>query len=205
MIMQWLHDFVSNTLLTLMPFWRDTIIFILSYAEGLPVIGSFVPGGTVAILIGSLAKESFISPWWAIHLIAIGSFLGDITGFFFGKQLKKIKRIKNFLEQEHHVAKWEFFDRHMALLIIFGKLLPVVRSMPSLFAGARGISKKKYVFYVLVGSYVWAVTGVFGGTLLVTLFGEKAIPIIIISVVAVVCSVWLYGVFRKIIKKYRSN
>lgn len=195
------HDIIANTLFSLSPLVRDILIFVMSYAEGLPVIGTIVPGGTVAIIIGSLAEEGFIKPWVAINLIAVGSFLGDVTGFVFGKYLRKFKVVKKFLENEHHEKKWDVFDRHIALVIIFGKLIPVVRSTPSLFAGARNINKKKYLLYVLIGSYLWSVVGIFGGKALAQVFGKNAIPIIIAFVIAVAVGLWARSVIVKRNKK----
>jgi len=190
-----LHDIVADTLFGLTPLVRDILIFVVSYAEGLPVIGSIVPGGTVAIIIGSLAQEGFIRPWVAINLIAIGSFLGDVTGFVFGKYLRRFTIVKKFLESEQHEKKWDIFDRHVALVIIFGKLIPVIRSTPSLFAGARNINKKKYLAYVLVGSYLWAVVGIYGGKALAQALGDRAIPVIILSVLAIAVALWLRARF----------
>lgn len=189
--MDWLHDIIVNNLGTLLPATRNLVIFVLSYAEGLPVIGSFVPGGTVAIMIGSLSAEGFISPLLAINLIAAGSFLGDITGFIFGKTLRKIPAVRRMVESQKHQKNWDIFDRHIALVIIFGKLLPVVRSTPSLFAGARNISKWKYILYVLIGSYLWSIAGIYGGSLLTKVLGERAIPIILITVIGIFVITWL--------------
>jgi membrane protein DedA with SNARE-associated domain len=202
--MDWLHDIIVNNIGTLLPATRNLVIFVLSYAEGLPVIGSFVPGGTVAIMIGSLSAEGFISPLLAINLIAAGSFLGDITGFLFGKTLRKIPAVRRMVESQKHEKNWDIFDRHIALVIIFGKLLPVVRSTPSLFAGARNISKWKYIFYVLIGSYLWSIAGIYGGSFLTKILGEKAIPVIIICVIGLFLGTWGVSKIRKLYKSRKS-
>lgn len=178
-MMQAIHDFVSHALFTLSPLLRDILIFIVSYLEGLPVIGSILPGGTVALVVGSLTQEGYLAPLLAVNLIALGSFLGDITGFYVGPKLLTYPWFKKFVQKEEHQKHWDLFDRHIALVIIFGKLLPVVRSTPSLFAGARNISKLRYFFYVLVGSYVWSFAGVYGGNILAKTIGAAAIPVII--------------------------
>jgi len=188
--MNYLHDFVTNVLFVLPPLTRDILIFLFSYAEGLPIIGTIVPGGTIALLIGTLTRDNFISPIVAINLIAIGSFLGDITGFLLGKHIRKIRWVRTMMENQKHQKHWDAFDRHIALVVIFGKLLPVIRSTPSLFAGARNISKWKYMIYVAIGSYLWAFVGIYGGSALAKILGTAAIPLIIGVLVMTTVTTW---------------
>lgn len=199
--MQSFHDIFSSILFGLGPVGRDIFIFLLGYVEGLPIIGSLVPGGTMAILIGSLSKEGFISPLLAINLIAIGSFFGDLTGFVFGKQLRKLNYVKKIIENEKHKKHWDLFDRHIALVIIIGKVLPVIRSTPSLLAGVRKIPIQKYAIYTLVGSYLWAFVGIFSGSALAKILGDMAIPIIVITVAALTLGSFGYNQYKKFKKK----
>lgn len=177
--MEFLHDSLITLFFELSPFMRHIFILLLAFGEGLPVIGSFLPGGTIAILIGSLSEENFINPWTAVHLIAFGSIVGDLIGFFFGRKMLHIKWIHNLVYHEKNIKKWDLFDRHAALVIILGKILPVVRSTPSLFAGARKMNPFRYTVYVIIGSYIWAMAGIFGGKYLQQLLGDATILIII--------------------------
>lgn len=176
--MESLNDQLYTLFLELPNLLRYLLIFGFAFGEGLPIIGSFLPGGTVAIIIGALSKEGFVNPWLAIHIIAIGSLLGDLIGFFAGKKLLHIKKIHNFVYSEKQAKNWDIFDRHAALVIILGKLLPLIRSTPALFAGARNMNIIKYISYVLIGSYIWAIAGIFGGQYLSQIFGGSLITLI---------------------------
>ena len=145
----------------------------------------------VAIILGTISHEGFMSPLTAINIIALGSFLGDYTGFLFGKFLKKLPRIQKLMSIERHQKKWDLFDRHIALVIIFGKLLPVVRSAPSLFAGTRNISRWKYAIYTLVGSYLWAIVGIIGGRFIGKVLGKHAIPFVVIGIIIMFFITWV--------------
>lgn len=177
--MEAVSAFITTIFFALSPALRLVMIFLFSYGEGLPVIGSILPGGTVALLVGSLSAQGYIVPGTAAVIIAFGSFLGDITGFFIGKKLKNYRWLQKLVANEKHEAKWDVFDRHLALIIIFGKLVPVVRSTPSFFAGARNIKTQKYFLFSFLGSLLWAFVGVYGGNLLAHVAGNAAIPIII--------------------------
>lgn len=195
--MQQFHDIFSAILFSLGPIAREIFIFFLGYVEGLPIIGSIVPGGTMAILIGTLSRDGYINIFLAINLLALGSFLGDLTGFVFGKQLRKLDYVKKVIESEKNKKHWELFDRHVALVIIIGKVLPVVRSTPSLFAGMRKIPIYKYAVYTLIGSYLWAVVGMFAGNFLGNILGDYAIPIIILTVLILVFGSFGYNKIKK--------
>ena len=181
--MEAMHNTLIELFFNLTPVTRDVFIFVLAFGEGLPVIGTLLPGGTIAILIGSLSEEGFINAWKAIHLIAIGSLLGDLIGFFIGRKLLHLKWVQKIVYSEKHVKKWDLFDRHAALIIVLGKIVPVIRSTPSLFAGARKMNIFKYSFYVLIGSYLWAVIGIFGGKYLQQLFGDFSIILIVLILI----------------------
>lgn len=177
--MEALNETIIEFFLSLQDTMRYVFIFIMAFGEGLPVIGSFLPGGTIALLIGSLSEEGFINPWLAVHIIAIGSLVGDLIGFFFGRYLLHVPWVNKMVYHEKHQKKWDLFDRHAAIVIIFGKILPVIRSVPSLFAGARKMNVFRYIIFVLIGSYLWALGGIFGGKYLTQLFGKNTILVIL--------------------------
>ncbi|HEY0979887.1 MAG TPA: DedA family protein [Candidatus Paceibacterota bacterium] len=170
---------ITELFFALTPLLRGVLIFLFAYGEGLPVIGSILPGGTIALLVGSLSVAGFIAPWSAVLIITIGSFLGDMTGFFIGKKFKHWKWVQRLVVQSKHQKSWDLFDRHLALIVIFGKLIPVVRSTPSFFAGARNVKVRTYIGLSFVGSMLWAVVGIYGGNALARVAPSAAIPVIV--------------------------
>jgi membrane-associated protein len=165
--------------LELSPLYKNIFIFLFAFGEGLPIVGTFLPGGTIAIFIGALSEEGFINPWKAIHIIALGSLLGDLIGFFVGRKLLRFSWVKNIIYSKKQAKNWDLFDRHAALVIIIGKLVPLVRSTPALFAGARKMNIFKYIGYVLIGSYIWGIAGIFGGKYLAQIFGKYLLVVIV--------------------------
>jgi membrane-associated protein len=196
-----LHDLFVSLFFELGPGARHVFTFVLAFGEGVPILGSFLPGGTIALLIGSLTEEAFIRPWVAVNLIAIGSLLGDLLGFFFGKKMLHWNWVRNFVNKEKHAKAWDLFDRHAAMVIIFSKSIPIIRSTPALFAGIRDMKTSRYILYALAGSYIWALSGIFGGKYLAQIFGDKAVVVIVgILVVSLVV-----GVGSSLIKKKESE
>ncbi len=182
-------------------FFRYFIMFLMAFIEGVPILGTLFPGGTMPIIVGSLSLEGFVSSFWAILFITIGSFSGDMLGFYLGRHFCNHKWIKSILENEKHQSTWDLFDRHFALVVIFGKSIPVIRSTPSLFASARGVVLKKYVMYSLAGSLLWAVVGMYGGKIIGHLLGANTAVLFLIGLI--ICS-GLYVLIKKIISHFKN-
>ncbi len=177
------------------------VLFLFSFAEGLPIIGSILPGGTIAIFAGTLVQKGLLSHIITSLVIGVSSFLGDMTGFFIGKKFKHLRWIKSIVENEKHQKNWDLFDRHILIITIFGKLIPVVRSTPSILAAVRGIKTRKYILYSFIGSMLWAWVGVYAGELIEDFFGDKAITVIFLIVVGSI----LFVTGRILYKKYIKN
>ncbi len=177
-----------------LPVWAvNFFILLLAYIESLPIITIFFPGMMVALIIGSFTQTGEISPFLAINLIALGSFLGDVTSLYLGPKLLKIPWFKKFIEKEKYQKHWALFDKHIAWILILSKVLPFIRSTPSLFAGARNISKTKYFLYTLIGSYLWSALAILGGSFLGKIFGALVIPVIILVFVLIGIITYLYN------------
>lgn len=181
--------YVIENLNNISPVLQILWMSFFAYAEGLPGIGSILPGGTIALLAGSLSTSGSFSTLVAFLFIGLSNFLGDMTGFLLGKRFRNHRFIKNLVEKASHQKNWDLFDRHIAIISIFGKLIPLVRSAPSIFAAFRGIKTRRYIIYSFIGSFLWAFAGVYFGNFLAQVFGSNAIIIIfgilIISVIMV--------------------
>ena len=169
--MQEISLFVVDYLNSISPFYQTLWISFFSFLEGLPVVGSIVPGGTIALLAGSLSVQGNLAPFVTFLFIGFFNFVGDISGFLLSKKFKHKKFIKKIVEKEEHQKNWDLFDKHIALI-------PVIRSTPSMFAGFRGIKTRKYLLYSFTGSFLWAFAGVYLGNFLAKVFGDNAILII---------------------------
>lgn len=174
------------------------ILSLFSFAEGLPVIGSVLPGGTIAMLAGGLSSQGvLISPFVVAVVVGTAGFFGDMVGFFLGRKFRNISWISNLVTHEKYKKSWDLFDRHLAIVTIFGKLLPVVRSTPSLFAALKGVRTRRYMVYSLIGSYLWGFAGVYAGNIFTQYFGPKFIGIILVVLVG---SIFIISV-RALIKR----
>lgn len=188
-----LFDFFSSVA----PSVRIIAVFLFALIEGMPILGSLFPGGTIALLVGALSHSGFIAPVFAIVLITVGNFMGDMIGFLVGRTLGHTRWVQKLLYRESHQKHWERFDRHIIPIILLSRILPLVRSLPALFAGARGIPPHKYTLLSFGGAILWAITGIYGGNLIARVAGTMALPIIL--------GILIVSIIVTIVMQYRKN
>ena len=189
-------DFIS----TLPFFLKYFLVFFFAFVEGIPIIGSFSPGGSIVILSGSIAKIQNLSFSLILIFVVIGGFLGDMIGFFIGRKLKHKKWVQKLINHKNHQSYWDAFDRHIFLISVFGKLLPIIRSVPAVIYGARNHNKKKYIIYSFLGSIVWAFGAVYLGKVLANIFKEN-ILYIAFFIIGFIVLIFLIKIIIKIFKK----
>jgi membrane-associated protein len=177
------------------------LIGFFSFTEGLPIIGSILPGGTIALFAGSLSATGVLPPLITSLIVSSMSFFGEMTGFFIMRKYRHAPWIQRMVTHEKYQKSWDLFDRHLAIIAIFGKLIPFVRSTPSLFAAAKGVRMKRYVYYSAAGSILWGFMGVYGGNALTVVFGKKILVVLAIVLLVSLGIGFIRLLFHKLKKK----
>ena len=62
------------------------ILFLITILEGIPAIGSLVPGHTAVILSGFLSRLHILNIGIVIPVVVVAAMIGDYTGYFLGKK-----------------------------------------------------------------------------------------------------------------------
>ena len=149
-------------------------------------------------------KLSFLGVWIAG---TIGSVLGAVVLYYIGIALGDTV-VRRFLRR---YGKWitvseadydralKFFEKYGTGIVFFGRLLPLVRSIISLPAGAQKMPLPKFLLYTTLGSAIWSGLLGYAGLLLgenwedVTLFIEQyqELTVIALAVVLIIIMVWM--------------
>lgn len=160
------------------------VLFIVFSETGL-LAGFFLPGDSLLFLAGIYSQtlmiqcstnNDFLNVTLLATLIAIMAILGNITGYWFGAKSGKYlyKRKDNmFFKQKYLHQSKGFFDKYGSKAIVFARFLPILRTFAPVVAGLVEMDKKKFMFYNILGSFIWAFTMVFAGHYLHKLFLEK--------------------------------
>lgn len=160
------------------------VLFIVFSETGL-LAGFFLPGDSLLFLAGIYSEtlmiqcstnNDFLNVTLLATLIAVMAILGNITGYWFGAKSGKYlyKREDNmFFKQKYLHQSKDFFDKYGSKAIVFARFLPILRTFAPVVAGLVAMDKKKFMFYNILGSFIWAFTMVFAGHYLHKLFLEK--------------------------------
>ncbi|MDD5377425.1 MAG: DedA family protein [Candidatus Gracilibacteria bacterium] len=144
--------------------WGYWIIFLVSILEASPFFGSFVPGHTIVIFGGFLAKLSVLNLGSVLVASSLGAILGDFLGYWLGRRYGHdfiTKYGKYFLFKEEYFGKTKkLIVGHTGKTLIIGRLNPITRAFAPFVAGSSGIHLLKFSFYNIVGGLIWAVSSV---------------------------------------------
>ena len=127
-----------------------------------------IPSELVLLLTGFNVSESRFGFVGAVLAATAGSVVGAYFLYGIGRLLSE-ERLERFLatvgkvvglkrKDVHKGFVW--FERHGTAVVLFGRLIPVVRSVVSIPAGAEKMSLGRFTLLTAAGSLVWNIVWV---------------------------------------------
>lgn len=152
------------------------VVLFIVFAETGLFAGFFLPGDSLLFLAGiyssALMQElftiesDFTNVALLSTLVALAGILGNMFGYWFGSKSGNYLYTKkdNFIFKKKYLYESKvFFERHGGRAIIFARFLPIVRTFAPIIAGIVHMDFKKFMFYNIVSSFLWATTLIFAG------------------------------------------
>lgn len=158
------------------------VVLFIVFAETGLLAGFFLPGDSLLFLAGIYSEtlmsqislgNDFLNVTLFATLVGIMGVLGNMTGYWFGaKSGNYLYNQKDtfFFKKKYLYQAKEFFDKYGNRAIVFARFLPIVRTFAPVVAGIVEMDKKKFMFYNIVGSFLWAFSMIFAGHYLHALF-----------------------------------
>ncbi len=190
------------------------IAFVMFAENVFPPIPSELIMPFAGFLVGR-GEFTFVGVWIAG---VIGSVLGAIILYYIGmwagdKVLRTFLRRYGYLftvsEKEYDRAL-SFFARYGDVIVFFGRLIPLVRSIISIPAGANHMSMPKFILFTTLGSAIWSGALAYAGMALgenweqVIGFVENYQDIVTV-VVAIIGVVFVGWIASRIISRSRAG
>jgi membrane protein DedA with SNARE-associated domain len=127
-----------------------------------------IPSELVLLLTGFNVSENRFGYAGAVLAATVGSVVGAYFLYGIGRLLSE-ERLERFLatvgkvvglkrKDVHKGFVW--FERHGTAVVLFGRLIPVVRSVVSIPAGAEKMPLLKFTLLTAAGSLVWNIVWV---------------------------------------------
>ncbi len=146
------------------------LLFLVAFAESLPMIGLIVPGSTLIVFAGFLASHGKGSFILLGTITTTGALLGDLLSFWLGFHYgSKLLKLRIFQKQRRLVKRSEhFFVYHGGKSIFFARFLGPIRGITPFVAGLSGMSGRSFSIYALISAVLWGICypglGYFGGS-----------------------------------------
>ncbi|HEV7956837.1 MAG: rane protein DedA family [Microbacteriaceae bacterium] len=119
-----------------------------------------VPSEVILPLAGFLANTGDLNVWLVIVASTIGSYAGALLLYWLACVLGEERAIRLLSKLPlvdrsdfEHASAW--FSRHGRSAVFFGRLLPGVRSLISLPAGAQRMPLLTFSVFTIAGSLIW--------------------------------------------------
>ncbi len=141
-------------------------LFLIIFAETGLVVIPFLPGDSLLFVIGTLAGSGFLNIWLVYFVLLLAAILGDTVNYWIGHHIgprvfsKENSRIFNkvYLEKTR-----EFYEKHGGKTIILVRFLPILRTFAPFVAGVGKMHYGTFLFYNVVGAFIWVTSLTFAG------------------------------------------
>lgn len=135
------------------------VLFLIAFAESIPMIGLIVPGSTLIVFAGFLVLKGKCTLTLLIIVTTCGALLGDLfsfwLGFYYGSKLLKLRSF----QKHHQLVKQseQFFVDHGGKSIFFARFLGPIRGITPFIAGLSGMPKRPCYSYILISAVLWGI------------------------------------------------
>lgn len=121
-----------------------------------------IPSEVVLPLAGFLSQQGEMNAVLVLALATLGSYVGAVLLYLLGAKLGEERVVRGLSKLPlvdrndfERAARW--FDRHGRSAVFFGRLIPGVRSLISLPAGAEHMPLGTFTLFTVAGSLLWNV------------------------------------------------
>ncbi len=148
--------------------WIEGLIAAIGYpgivvAMALENIFPPIPSEAVLPFAGALSAKGEMNFWGAVAAGTVGSLIGAVALYAVGYIAREagVRRIVEaygkyvFISERDLDRGAEWFERYGEAVILFGRLIPLIRSVVSVPAGYTRMNLVRFLIYTTIGTTVW--------------------------------------------------
>lgn len=120
---------------------------------------SFFPGDGLLFTVGVIAAKGLLNVWLVISIFVLAS----IGGYYFNYWLEKNLGHRLFaspkfklLNEKHFIQTHQFYQKHGAKTILFGRFIPYIRTFLPFLAGMALMDKSLFHRFNIIGGLFWS-------------------------------------------------
>jgi membrane-associated protein len=136
-------------------------LFLIIFAETGLAIGFFLPGDSLLVVAGLFAAAGKLDLMVMMITLFIAAVLGDTVGYFTGRKMGRTlftKPKSRFFNPKHIKRAHEFYEKHGGKTIVLARFVPIIRTFAPIVAGAAEMTYRNFIFYNILGGFLWIVS-----------------------------------------------
>jgi membrane-associated protein len=162
-------------------FWPALIVLnIIIFTETGLLIGFLLPGDSLLVVVGFVARESEWNLPLLIGSLCVSAIVGDTVGYWIGaKAGPKIfsRPDGRFFKQSYIQSAKDFYEKHGGKTIIMARFVPIIRTFAPVVAGAAKMQYRTFLMYNIVGGILWVTSMILFGYFLIQLIDPVLQPV----------------------------
>jgi membrane protein DedA with SNARE-associated domain len=138
--------------------FAEPLVFVLGFAEGIPLLSFVVPSSALFLAIGSAQGTLGGGLWTLWASAATGAMLGDCLTYGVGRHFKhRVHRIWPLSRHPERLARGHaLFERWGAPVVVVGKFLGFMRPIIPVVAGIVHMPLAAFLLANALSSVIWA-------------------------------------------------
>lgn len=176
------------------------VIFLVSLAESLAIIGVLVPGVVILLGAGALIGSGVLDFWSMMAWAVAGAIIGDALSYQLGRHFDYLtERFRWFkLHPDQLQQGRDFFKKWGALAVVLGRFFGPLRAIVPLVAGLLDMPAGRFYIANVLSALAWAPLYLAPGFLFGRTVGiENLGQALLIATVVFVVFLLLVALFRK--------
>ncbi len=145
-------------------------IFGMIFTESGLLAGFFLPGDSLLITAGILARSGSLNLPGVMLAVFLGAVIGDSVGYAIGRRFGPAvfsHPESRLLKPEYVARTGAFFNKYGSKALIMARFIPVLRTVAPTMAGVGGMTYARFVSHNVLGGLLWALAVPLLGYLLV--------------------------------------
>lgn len=156
------HPF-THSLSHILPFldqigpWGYLILFLISFAEALPVIGLFIPGVSALLFFGFVSSQGYVDVPNLILVAVLGAVAGDFVAYAVGFHGEKLFHQGNrFFKLSHLEIGKTFFKKYGDKSVFIGRFIGPLRPIVPFVAGLVKMPFASFSIWNILSAIIWS-------------------------------------------------
>lgn len=160
-----LGDYLA-AIIEIFGFWTYAILFLIIFAETGLVVTPFLPGDSLLFIVGAFAALGHLNIVIVYAVLIVAAILGDTVNYWLGHKLgaKVFSKENSRIFNKKYLRKTEeFYEKYGGKTIIIARFVPIVRTFAPFVAGIGSMKYSTFIFYNVIGAFIWVTSLVFAG------------------------------------------